>query len=45
MTIRPDNSIDVVLNNIEQFTSKADIRNFLLNQWINETEATGPVWA
>lgn len=40
MTIRPDNSIDVTLNNIEQFDSKAEIRNFLLNQWLNETEAT-----
>lgn len=40
MTIRPDNSIDIVLNSVEQFNSKADIRNFLLNQWINETEAT-----
>ena len=40
MTIRPDNSIDVVLNNIELFNSKAAIRNFLLNQWINETVFT-----
>ena len=31
MTIRPENSIEVVLNNIEQYNTKADIRNFLLN--------------
>jgi hypothetical protein len=36
MAIRPDNSNIIVLNNIEQFNNKSDIRNFLLNQWIQE---------
>lgn len=40
MTIRSDNPIEVVLNNLEQFNSKADIRNFLLKQWISEIKAT-----
>lgn len=40
MTIRSDNSIEVVLNNLELFNSKADISNFLLKQWISEIGAT-----
>lgn len=31
MTIRSESSIEVVLNNIEQYNTKVDIRNFLLN--------------
>lgn len=36
MTIRPDQSIPIVINNIDQINNKSTIRNFLLNQWIIE---------
>lgn len=37
MTIRIDNSIPINLPSIEQFNNKADIRDFLLKQWISES--------
>lgn len=40
MTIRPDNSIPIILANIEQFNNRADIRDFLLNQWRQEASQT-----
>lgn len=40
MAIRPDNSISINLNNIEQFNNKSDIRNFLLNNWIQEASGS-----
>lgn len=40
MTIRTDESIQVVIDNIDQFNSKTILRNFLLNQWIIETPNT-----
>lgn len=36
MTIRPDQSIPIVINNIDLINNKTAIRNFLLNQWIIE---------
>lgn len=40
MTIRPDNSIPITLANLDQFTNKTEIREYLLNQWIVETPTT-----
>ena len=40
MTIRPDNSTPIILANIEQFNNRADIRDFLLNQWKQEASQT-----
>lgn len=40
MTIRPDQSISIILNNIDQINNKTTIRNFLLNQWIIEAANT-----
>jgi len=37
MTVRQDNSTNIDLYNIEQFSNRSEIRNFLLNQWIQET--------
>lgn len=40
MPIRPDKSIPIVINNIDQINNKTTIRNFLLNQWIIEAPNT-----
>lgn len=40
MTIRPDNYTPITLANIEQFHNRSEIRNFLLNQWMQETPST-----
>lgn len=40
MTIRPDNSTPIILDNIEQFNNRSDIRDFLLNQWMLEAPST-----
>ena len=40
MAIRRDNSNEIILNSLEQFNTRSDIRNFLLNQWIQETPGT-----
>lgn len=40
MTIRPDNSIPITLANLDQFSNKTEIREYLLNQWIIETPTT-----
>jgi len=40
MTIRPDNSNPITLASLDQFTNKAQIREYLLNQWIFETPTT-----
>ena len=40
MTIRHDQSISIVINNIDQINNKTTIRNFLLNQWITEAPNT-----
>lgn len=40
MTIRQDTSIQIALDNIEHFNNKADIRSYLLNQWIIEAPET-----
>lgn len=40
MTLRQDDSISITLPSIEQFNSRADIRDYLLRQWISETPQT-----
>tara|TARA_R110001583_G_scaffold114863_1_gene265275 strand:- start:4594 stop:5124 length:531 start_codon:yes stop_codon:yes gene_type:complete len=40
MAIRQDNSINQILNNIEQYNNRSFIRNFLLNKWIQENSGT-----
>jgi hypothetical protein len=36
MTIRPDQSIPIIINNIDLINNKTAIRDFLLRQWIAE---------
>jgi hypothetical protein len=40
MVIRQDNSVQVTLPSVEQFSTPAEIRDFLLRQWIIETPQT-----
>lgn len=40
MSIRPDHSIAINLNSLDQFSNKTEIRQYLLNQWIAETPNT-----
>jgi hypothetical protein len=36
MAIRPDQSIPVILNDVDNINDKSAIRNYLLKKWINE---------
>ncbi len=40
MAIKQDNRTEIVLPSVEQFRTKAEIRNFLLNKWIIEPPQT-----
>lgn len=40
MAVRQDNKIHISLPSIEQFNNKAEIRDFLLRQWISESPQT-----
>lgn len=37
MAIRADDSNNLILNSLDQYSNKTEIRAFLLNQWISET--------
>ena len=40
MSIRADDSIKIVLPNVEQFSTREEIRAFLMTQWIKENPET-----